>query len=138
VYYTARSAVAVGAGGNTVEYVAAHDNVQDSGDQGAYYVVGCPVTNPNRFNQCTAKSTYSDFSNWDRGPSGFYNDRDAAGTTWSNCDAGDRLATGAGNHQWWSFRHDTEVDVLPIQFNNCSWDIAYTTAAQYQERQILL
>lgn len=131
ISYTARAALAISSGGNTVEYVKAHDCVQDSGDQGAFYVITSPTTPTNILNQCMASRTYSDYANWDRGPTGFYNDREAAGTSYSNCDAGDRVATGAGDHQWWSFRHDTQVDTTPMQFTNCSWAITYAAAAQY-------
>ena len=109
VYNVARSGICTGSN-TTVSYVKVHDCVQDSGDQGAFYLCGNPGAT---FNQCTSFHNYCDLSNMDRPPTAVYNDRDAPDTTWSNIDAGDS--------QMFIFRHDPESKGT-LTFNNVNWD----------------
>jgi hypothetical protein len=111
IYYIPRAGVAIGSKNNTVSYVKLHECVQDSGDQGAFYLVD-PAAD-NTFNQCTSFHNYCDLSNMDRPPTAVYNDRDAPGTVWSNIDAGDS--------QMFVFRHDPQKTGT-LTFNNVSWD----------------
>jgi hypothetical protein len=111
IYYVARAGVALRGKGDTVQYVKVHDCVQDSGDQGAIYLVD-PAKDIN-LNQCTSFHNYCDLSNMDRPPTAIYNDRDAVNTTWSNIDAGDS--------QMFTFRHDPQ-QTGTLTFNNVSWD----------------
>jgi parallel beta-helix repeat protein len=109
VYFTPRAGVCTGANAN-VSYVKVHDCVQDSGDQGAFYLCGNAGAT---FNQCTSFHNYCDLSNMDRPPTAVYNDRDAPNTTWSNIDAGDS--------QMFIFRHDPQKEGT-LTFNNVCWD----------------
>jgi hypothetical protein len=109
VYYIPRAGICTGKN-TTVSYVKVHDCVQDSGDQGAFYLCGNPGAT---FNQCTSFHNYCDLSNMDRPPTAVYNDRDATDTTWSNIDAGDS--------QMFIFRHDPQKEGT-LTFNNVSWD----------------
>ncbi len=111
VYDVARAGIAVRGKGDTIQYVKAHDCVQDSGDQGAFYLVD-PAAFAT-FNQCTSFHNYVDLSSGDRPPTAVYNDRDAHDTVWSNIDAGDS--------QMYVFRHDPQ-QVGTLTFNNVSWD----------------
>jgi hypothetical protein len=134
IYYVARAGVAIRGRGDTIQYVKVHDCVQDSGDQGAFYLVD-PATDVT-FNQCTSFHNYTDLSNMDRPPTAVYNDRDAnphdkdlpvwlldknpddpnpiwSTTVWSNIDAGDS--------QMFTFRHDPQ-QLSALTFTNVSWD----------------
>ena len=111
VYYVPRAGVCVGENA-VVSYVKVHDCVQDSGDQGGFYICG---NNGASFNQCTSFHNYTDLSNMDRPPTAVYNDRDASHTSWSNIDAGDS--------QMFVFRHDPQREGT-ITFNNVNWDPA--------------
>jgi hypothetical protein len=97
--------------GDQVEYTKVHDCVQDSGDQGAFYLVD-PASNAT-INQCTSFHNYVDLSCMDRPPTAVYNDRDATDTIWSNIDAGDS--------QFYTFRHDPQKKGT-LTFKNVSWD----------------
>jgi parallel beta-helix repeat protein len=109
IYFVARAGICTGIN-TAVSYVKVHDCVQDSGDQGAFYLCGNPGAT---FNQCTSFHNYCDLSNMDRPPTAVYNDRDAPNTTWSNIDAGDS--------QMFIFRHDPQKEGT-LTFNNVSWD----------------
>ena len=111
IYDVARAGVAVRGSNDVIEYVKVHDCVQDSGDQGAFYLVD-PCTGAS-VNQCTSFHNYCDLSNMDRPPTAVYNDRDAVNTIWSNIDAGDS--------QMFTFRHDPQATGT-LTFNNVSWD----------------
>ncbi len=111
IYYVARAGVAIRGKGDTVQYVKVHDCVQDSGDQGAIYLVD-PARDIN-LNQCTSFHNYCDLSNMDRPPTAIYNDRDAVNTVWSNIDAGDS--------QMYTFRHDPQRTGT-LTFDNVSWN----------------
>jgi hypothetical protein len=111
VYDVARAGLAIRGKGDTIQYVKVHDCVQDSGDQGAFYLVD-PAAFAT-FDQCTSFHNYCDLSNMDRPPTAVYNDRDAHDTVWSNIDAGDS--------QMYVFRHDPQ-HVGTLTFNNVSWD----------------
>jgi hypothetical protein len=111
VYDVARAGLAIRGKGDTIQYVKVHDCVQDSGDQGAFYLVD-PASFAT-FDQCTSFHNYCDLSNMDRPPTAVYNDRDAHDTVWSNIDAGDS--------QMYVFRHDPQK-VGTLTFNNVSWD----------------
>jgi hypothetical protein len=111
IYDVARAGVAIRGRGDTIQYVKVHDCVQDSGDQGAFYLVD-PASEAT-FNQCTSFHNYCDLSNMDRPPTAVYNDRDAINTTWSNIDAGDS--------QMFVFRHDPQ-QTGTLTFTNVSWD----------------
>ncbi len=111
IYYVPRAGVCVGPNAN-VSYVKVHDCVQDSGDQGGYYICG----NGNAtFNQCTSFHNYCDLTNMDRPPTAVYNDRDSPNVKWSNIDAGDS--------QMFIFRHDPQREGT-LSFDNVNWDPA--------------
>lgn len=111
IYDSPRAGVAIRGLNDRVEYVKVHDCVQDSGDQGAIYLVD-PALNCT-LNQCTSFHNYCDLSNMDRPPTAVYNDRDATNTVWSNIDAGDS--------QMFVFRHDPQKKGT-LTFENVSWD----------------
>jgi parallel beta-helix repeat protein len=111
VYYVARAGIAIRGSGDQIQYVKVHDCVQDSGDQGAFYLVD-PAINAT-LNQCTSFHNYCDLSNMDRPPTAVYNDRDATNTVWSNIEAGDS--------QMFVFRHDPQKEGT-LTFENVSWD----------------
>jgi hypothetical protein len=111
IYYTPRSGVAIRGKGDTVEYVKVHDTVQDSGDQGAIYLVD-PASDA-KFTQCTSFHNYVDLSCMDRPPTAIYNDRDAPNTVWSNIDCGDS--------QMYIFRHDPQPAGTTMTFDNVNW-----------------
>jgi len=121
VYYCARAGVGLGSQNNTVSYVRAHECVQDSGDQGAFYQVA--PAGDNTYIQCYAYDNYTDSSNLDRPASGIYTDRDSANTTYTNCESVD--------NQNFNYRHDPQVNYTPIDltFTNCSWDMNYVGTA---------
>jgi hypothetical protein len=111
IYYVPRSGIAIRGKGDLIEYVKLHDCVQDSGDQGAIYLVD-PASDA-RCNQITSFHNYVDLSCMDRPPTAVYNDRDAINTVWSNIDAGDS--------QFYVFRHDPQKTGT-LTFDNVSWD----------------
>ena len=115
IYYTARAGVAIRGKGDVVEYVKVHDCVQDSGDQGAFYLVD-PAANAT-FNQCTSLHNYVDLSCMDRPPTAVYNDRGAPDTVWSNIDCGDS--------QMYIFRHDPQPAGSAMIFDNVNWSLNF-------------
>jgi hypothetical protein len=110
IYDSPRAGVAARGTGDTIEYVKVRECVQDSGDQGAFYLVD--PCNTATFSQCTSFRNYCDLSNMDRPPTAVYNDRDATDTTWSNIDAGDS--------QMYIFRHDPQQKGT-LTFDNVNW-----------------
>lgn len=122
IYYVARAGVGLGSRFNTVSYVRAHECIQDSGDQGAFYQVA--PAGDNTYIQCYSYHNYNDATMMDRPATGIYSDRDAANTTYTNCEAVD--------NQYYNYRHDPQDDYdtgsTLLTFTNCSWDMTYNYA----------
>lgn len=125
VYYGARAGISNRGLGADFSYIKVHDTIQDSSDVGGFYNPG-PGYDAD-YNQCTSLHNFTDFSVGDVPGGGFYNDGNSTGTigtNWVNCDAGDRVATGRGDNQYYSYRHDPQNEGSEqIYFTNCSWNI---------------